>query len=70
MKCNIDNKSPRSASHLKSKAKKSALIEERYKQIETENRILLGKMSNIMKVSHLQVFELKGARVLYLIFYL
>mmetsp|Transcript_13225 Transcript_13225/g.24833 ORF Transcript_13225/g.24833 Transcript_13225/m.24833 type:complete len:187 (+) Transcript_13225:155-715(+) len=48
MKCSIDNKPPRQAGHLKSKAKKNALIEDRISQIETENHILLRKMSHIM----------------------
>ena len=51
MKCSIDNRSPRQATHLRTKAKKNALMEDRIDQIETENRILLEKMSNIMKVS-------------------
>lgn len=51
MKCSIDNKCPRAASHLKTKAKKNALMEERFAQIETENRLLLEKMSHIMRVS-------------------
>ena len=50
MKSSIDNKSPRQASHLKTKAKKNALMEDRFKQIETENRLLLEKMANIMRV--------------------
>jgi len=50
MKSSIDNKSPRQASHLKTKAKKNALMEDRFKQIETENRLLLEKMSNILRV--------------------
>eukprot|EP01082_Thalassiosira_pseudonana_P003442 g3271.t1 g3271 contig12:1750467-1751176(-) len=49
MKCSIDNKCPRAASHLKTKAKKNALMEERFAQIETENRLLLEKMSHIMR---------------------
>jgi len=49
MKSSIDNKEPRMASHLKTKAKKNALVEERLKQIETENRLLLEKMSHIMR---------------------
>ncbi|KAL7453984.1 hypothetical protein ACHAWC_007720 [Mediolabrus comicus] len=49
MKSSIDNKCPRGASHLKTKAKKNALMEERFAQIETENRILLEKMSHIMR---------------------
>jgi len=51
MKSSIDNKEPRMASHLKTKAKKNALVEDRLKQIETENRLLLEKMSHIMRVS-------------------
>ena len=53
MKCSIDNKPPRSATHLKTKAKKNALMEDRIDQIETENRILLQKMTHIMRVSSL-----------------
>jgi hypothetical protein len=51
MKCSIDNHPPWQADHLKTKAKKNALIEDRISQIETENRILLGKMTHIMMVS-------------------
>lgn len=51
MKCSIDNKSPRQATHLRTKAKKNALMEERIDQIEAENRLLLEKMSHIMRVS-------------------
>ena len=50
MKSSIDNKCPRAASHLRTKAKKNALMEERFAQIETENRLLLEKMSHIMRV--------------------
>lgn len=49
MKCSIDNKCPRAASHLKTKAKKNALMEDRFAQIENENRLLLEKMSHIMR---------------------
>lgn len=55
MKCSIDNKCPRAASHLKTKAKKNALMEDRFAQIETENRLLLEKMSHIMRVSSFRV---------------
>ena len=55
MKCSIDNKCPRAASHLKTKAKKNALMEDRFAQIETENRLLLEKMSHIMRVSSFHV---------------
>jgi hypothetical protein len=51
MKCSIDNKCPRAATHLKTKAKKNALMEDRFAQIRTENRLLLEKMSHIMRVS-------------------
>ena len=61
MKCSIDNKCPRAASHLKTKAKKNALMEDRFAQIETENRLLLEKMSHIMRVSwytcHLYMYD-------------
>lgn len=53
MKCSIDNKCPRAATHLKTKAKKNALMEDRFAQIETENRLLLEKMSHIMRVRFL-----------------
>lgn len=48
MKCFVDNKPPRQATHLCTKAKKNALMEDRIAQIETENRLLLQKMSHIM----------------------
>ena len=48
MKCSIDNKAPRRSTHLRTKAKKNALMEDRITQIETENRILLEKMTHIM----------------------
>lgn len=49
MKSSIDNKCPRQASHLRTKAKKNALMEDRFAQIETENRLLLEKMSHIVR---------------------
>ena len=49
MKSSVDNNAPRDGSHLRTKAKKNALIEDRIKTIETENRILLQKMSHIMR---------------------
>mmetsp|Transcript_25772 Transcript_25772/g.35889 ORF Transcript_25772/g.35889 Transcript_25772/m.35889 type:complete len:400 (+) Transcript_25772:318-1517(+) len=48
VKANVDNKKPAEYSHLKHKRKKEQLMEERYTQIERENRILLQKMSHIM----------------------
>jgi len=40
---------------MRSKAKKNALVEERIIQIETENRILLDKMSHIWRVSIMNI---------------
>lgn len=57
MKSSIDNKCPRAASHLKTKAKKNALMEDRFAQIETENRLLLEKMSHIMRVCFLIICQ-------------
>ena len=49
MKCSIDNQMPKVATHLKTNAKKNALMEERFGTIERENRMLLEKMSYIMR---------------------
>jgi len=49
MKCSIDNKMPATASHFKTNAKKNAIMEERFATIERENRMLLEKMSYIMR---------------------
>lgn len=48
-KPSIDVKCPTRFSHLKKKAKKEQQLEERYTEIERENRILLEKMTNIMQ---------------------
>ena len=40
---------PKAATHLKTNAKKNALMEERFSNIERENRMLLEKMSYIMR---------------------
>jgi len=64
MKCSIDNNSPKQATHLKNKVKKNALMEERILQVETENRLLLEKMSHIMRVSA-SVFSLTSLDILY-----
>lgn len=40
---------PKSHAHLKSKPKKNQMLEERYTEIERENRILLEKMTNILQ---------------------
>ncbi|CAM9739163.1 unnamed protein product [Phaeothamnion confervicola] len=51
MKPTVDNTTPASMrnSHLKQNAKKQQLMEDRYAQIERDNRILLEKMSSIMR---------------------
>lgn len=48
----IDNAAPRTlgSGHLKANAKKQQIMEDRYAQIERDNRILLEKMSAIMRV--------------------
>eukprot|EP00033_Pygsuia_biforma_P002059 GCRY01002287.1.p1 GENE.GCRY01002287.1~~GCRY01002287.1.p1 ORF type:complete len:347 (-),score=42.84 GCRY01002287.1:609-1649(-) len=48
MKSQVDNKTPPHFSHLETKAKKQQLQEERYSQIEHDNKILLEKMTHIM----------------------
>lgn len=47
MKSSIDNKCPRQC--MRSNGKKNALLEDRFAQIETENRLLLEKMSRIVR---------------------
>jgi E3 ubiquitin-protein ligase TRIP12 len=49
MKSTIDAKRPASFAHLKRRAKKEQMLEDRYTEIERENRILLEKMSQIMQ---------------------
>ena len=52
IKPTIDNKMPKTMQKTgasKSNAKKQQLLEDRYAQIERDNRILLEKMSNIMR---------------------
>ncbi|KAJ8601482.1 hypothetical protein CTAYLR_005710 [Chrysophaeum taylorii] len=53
MKCSIDNTSPKSHPHLRKNLKKEQLLEERYAEIERDNRLLLEKMSYIMRHSSL-----------------
>jgi E3 ubiquitin-protein ligase TRIP12 len=48
IKADIDNKEPQRFTHLESRVKRNQQLEERYQQIERENRILLEKMSYIM----------------------
>ena len=54
MKCSIDNKEPKRHLHLRKNLKKEQLMEERYAEIERDNRLLLEKMSYIMRHSSLR----------------
>ena len=49
MKCQIDNKPPKRHPHLRKNLKKEQLMEERFAEIERDNRLLLEKMSYIMR---------------------
>mmetsp|Transcript_11971 Transcript_11971/g.21212 ORF Transcript_11971/g.21212 Transcript_11971/m.21212 type:complete len:174 (+) Transcript_11971:117-638(+) len=49
MKCSIDNAPPKRHSHLHKNLKKEQLMEERFAEIERDNRLLLEKMSYIMR---------------------
>lgn len=49
VKPTIDLKKPKNFKHLKSRAKKEQMLEDRYTEIERENRILLEKMTSIMQ---------------------
>lgn len=49
VKPTIDFKKPTKFKHLKSRAKKEQMLEDRYTEIERENRILLEKMTSIMQ---------------------
>ncbi|GLD94472.1 hypothetical protein PINS_up003083 [Pythium insidiosum] len=49
IKSSIDNSEPHRPLHLRKNLKKEQLKEERYAEIERENRILLEKMSHIMQ---------------------
>lgn len=51
MRSVIDRSKPSKFTHLKYKAKKEQMLEDRYTEIERENRILLEKMSYIMNKS-------------------
>lgn len=53
MKCSIDNSEPKRHPHLRKNLKKEQLLEERYAEIERDNRLLLEKMSFIMSHSSL-----------------
>lgn len=61
----IDNRPPPVFQHLVHRAKKEQLMEERYAQIENDNRILLKKMSHIMRNKGLNTINSgKGHRTL------
>lgn len=49
IKSSIDNSEPHRPTHLRKNLKKEQMKEERYAEIERENRILLEKMSFIMQ---------------------
>jgi hypothetical protein len=49
VKPTIDLGKPQKFKHLKSRAKKEQMLEDRYTEIERENRILLEKMTSIMQ---------------------
>jgi len=51
IKSHIDTQAPKVYPHLINRSKKEQMLEERYTQIEYENRILLKKMSRIMRTS-------------------
>jgi hypothetical protein len=53
VKADIDNKPPPTYKHLILRQKKEQMLEERYTQIEHENRLLLKKMSKIMRTPSL-----------------
>lgn len=49
VKPTISLRKPKTFKHLKSRAKKEQMLEDRYTEIERENRILLEKMTSIMQ---------------------
>ncbi|RLN89078.1 hypothetical protein BBJ28_00004890 [Nothophytophthora sp. Chile5] len=53
IKSAIDNSEPHRPTHLRKNLKKEQMKEERYAEIERENRILLEKMSTIMQADSL-----------------
>ena len=56
VKPTIDIRRPKHFKHLKSRAKKEQMLEDRYTEIERENRILLEKMtSNHIKPLYLLI---------------
>lgn len=55
MKCSIDNKPPQTFAHLQRNQKKEQMMEERYAEIERDNRLLLEKMSGIMRKNNMDM---------------
>eukprot|EP00232_Nephroselmis_pyriformis_P014708 CAMPEP_0182899462 /NCGR_PEP_ID=MMETSP0034_2-20130328/28088_1 /TAXON_ID=156128 /ORGANISM="Nephroselmis pyriformis, Strain CCMP717" /LENGTH=266 /DNA_ID=CAMNT_0025033495 /DNA_START=232 /DNA_END=1028 /DNA_ORIENTATION=- len=51
MKASVDSSSPRNFPHLQARSKKWAIQEQRFKEIELENKKLLEKMANISRSS-------------------
>jgi len=51
IKPSIDNRAPQRFAHLQKNMKKEQMMEERYAEIERDNRYLLEKMSHIMRHS-------------------
>ena len=49
VKAAVNNKPPKRFSHLENRKKRDAQMEERYQRIERENKLLLEKMSEIMR---------------------
>merc|ERR1719163_1772980 len=49
IRSSVDTKPPKQHKHLKNNRKKEQMMEERFAKIERENRILLEKMSTIMR---------------------
>ena len=60
MKCSIDNKAPKRHPHLRKNLKKEQLMEERFAEIERDNRLLLEKMSYIMRHQSMDIREDTG----------
>jgi len=55
IKPSIDNKAPQRFAHLQKNQKKEQMMEERYAEIERDNRLLLEKMSHIMRHNSMDV---------------
>jgi len=51
VKPTLNHNPPNDFNHLRSKAKRERMLEEKYIEIERENKILLHKMQKILKTS-------------------